>query len=171
VIPIEEKAREFAIYWHDSIKQVRKYTGAAYWTHPEAVVALVKSVSHTEEMLAAAWLHDVVEDTPCLAGDILDEFGTHVAILVSYLTDVSRPTDGNRERRKRIDREHIAGAPVQAKTVKLADLIDNSKSITKFDPDFARIYLREKRLLLDEALKEGDSTLWAMADDIVRANL
>jgi hypothetical protein len=83
---------------------------------------------------------------------------------------VSRPTDGNREVRKRIDREHTAAAPRAAKTIKLADLIDNSRSIIARDPDFAHVYLGEKRLLLDEALKDGDRFLWAQADEIVRAN-
>ncbi len=50
----------------------------------------------------------------------------------------------------------------------LADLIDNSHSIMAYDPDFARVYLKEKRLLLDEALRDGDPTLWAKADAIVR---
>jgi hypothetical protein len=89
---------------------------------------------------------------------------------VRWLTDVSRPEDGNREIRKRIDREHTAQAPAIVKTIKLADLIDNSRSIIAHDPDFAHVYLREKRLLLDEALREGDATLWAMADEIARVN-
>ena len=91
-----------------------------------------------------------------------------VTDLVMWLTDVSKPSDGSRKARKLIDRAHTAAAPPEAKTIKLADLIDNIKSILARDPDFARVYLREKRLLLDEALKEGDATLWRMADEIMR---
>jgi hypothetical protein len=49
-----------------------------------------------------------------------------------------------------------------AKTVKLADLIHNTQSITASDPDFAKAYLRETRQLL-EVLREGDPVLWEQA--------
>ena len=166
---LEKRARIFAIKWHGT--QARKYTGESYWKHPMAVAEIVKSVPHTEEMIAAAWLHDVLEDTECTFPTLLAEFGIEVCELVVWLTDTSKPEDGNRETRKAIDRAHLAEAPREAKTVKLADLIDNSKSITQYDPDFARVYLREKRLLLDEALKDGDPYLWDMADEIVRKHL
>lgn len=164
---LEKRARLWAIHWHG--EQVRKYTGEPYWRHPEAVAAIVKTVPHTEAMVAAAYLHDVVEDTGCTEAGLRDAFGNAVTDLVMWLTDISRPSDGNREARKAIDREHTAAAPREAKTVKLADLIDNSRSIMKYDPDFARVYLKEKRLLLDYALREGDAILWAQADSIVRA--
>lgn len=158
--PLEQRARDFAARYHAG--QARKYTGEPYINHPAAVVELVRSVPHTEEMLAAAWLHDTLEDTAATAVQIEDEFGFEVLELVSYLTDVSGPADGNREQRKALDRAHTAAAPVGAKTVKLADLIDNSKSILARDPGFAKVYLAEKRLLL-EVLREGDSTLWEIA--------
>jgi (p)ppGpp synthase/HD superfamily hydrolase len=166
---LEKRARIFATKWHGD--QKRKYTFEPYVTHPMAVAELVKLVPHTEEMVAAAYLHDTREDCAVTDEMIRTEFGDGVADLVGWLTDVSRPEDGNREVRKILDREHTAEAPREAKTIKLADLIDNSKSITKYDPDFAKIYLREKRLLLDEALKDGDPYLWAMADEIVRRYL
>lgn len=166
---LEKRARIAAIRWHGD--QKRKYTLEPYFHHPVAVAALVKEVPHTEEMVAAALLHDTREDCGVRDHQIRAEFGNAVANLVDWLTDVSKPTDGNREVRKMLDRKHIAEAPREAKTVKLADLIDNSRSITKYDPDFARVYLAEKRLLLDEALKDGDPYLWAMADEIVRKYL
>lgn len=162
----EEKARDFATRWHASIGQLRKYSGEPYINHPAAVAELVRGVPHDDAMLAAAWLHDVVEDTPCSIEDVEAEFGREVAALVGWLTDVSKPTDGNREKRKAMDREHTANAPPSAKTVKLADLIDNSRSILEFDPDFARVYIREKERLL-VVLAEGDPVLHAMATQIV----
>ena len=47
-----------------------------------------------------------------------------MAYLVDCLTDVSKPSDGNRAVRKEIDRQHLAKASPKAKTIKLADLID-----------------------------------------------
>lgn len=166
---LEMEARNFAEVAHASINHQRKYTGEPYITHPAAVVDLVRSVPHTEAMLAAAWLHDTVEDTPVTLVDIEREFGSEVADLVESLTDVSRPQDGNRRVRKAIDREHTAQASAEAKTIKLADLIDNSRSILEYDPGFARVYLVEKVALL-EALREGDKTLLDMAQRIVVEN-
>ena len=157
--------RDFATVAHSG--QTRKYTGEPYIEHPAAVAAIVASVRHTSAQVAAAWLHDVVEDTIVTLDDMRSYFGPEVAGLVYWLTDVSRPQDGNRATRKALDRAHIAKAPPAAKTVKLADLIDNTSSIVARDPDFAKVYLREKALLLD-VLREGDATLWQRAADLVR---
>jgi guanosine-3',5'-bis(diphosphate) 3'-pyrophosphohydrolase len=167
---LEARARAFATEAHARIGQVRKYTGEAYINHPAAVVELVRSVPHTEEMLAAAWLHDTMEDTGAKLGDLADLFGDAVAGLVEMLTDVSKPQDGNRVVRKAMDLIHTAKATSRAKTIKLADLIDNSKSILERDPGFARVYIREKAALL-EVLREGDPTLWARAHGIVTVAL
>lgn len=166
---MERRAKEFATLWHGSIGQKRKYTGEPYINHPAAVVELVRSVPHTEEMLCAAWLHDTVEDTPCTLDEIERVFGFDVAALVEMLTDVSKPSDGNRKTRKAIDREHTSKASPEAKTIKLADLIDNSRSIVKHDPKFAKVYLAEKSLLLD-VLREGDNSLMEIARDFLRCN-
>lgn len=75
---------------------------------------------------------------------------------------MSTSHDGLRKHRKAKDREHTAKASPQAKTIKLADLIDNTRSIVERDPEFAKVYLAEKALLL-EVLRDGDATLWKMA--------
>lgn len=155
-------ARLFAIAAHGAVGQLRKYTGEPYINHPAAVVEIVKSVPHTDEMLAAAWLHDVVEDTGIDLATIENEFGSEVAMLVYWLTDQSRPADGNREIRKAIDRGHLERAPAPAQTIKIADLIDNTLTIEERDPGFAKIYREEKRLLLD-VLTKGDPALMERA--------
>ena len=167
---LEERAQAFATERHAVIDQRRKYTGDPYIIHPAAVVELVRSVPHTVEMVAAAWLHDTVEDTGASLFDIAALCGDRVALLVEQLTDVSRPTDGSRAARKATDLEHIARACPEAKTIKLADVIDNSRSIVARDPKFAAIYLVEKAALL-EVLIEGDPTLFEMARAIVDAGL
>jgi hypothetical protein len=127
-------------------------------------------VSADEEMIAAAWLHDVVEDTPATLGDLQKEFGDSTAQLVEQLTDISLPSDGNRAQRKKIDRLHIAQGSERAKTIKLADLIDNCRDITQHDSRFAEVYLNEMSGLLD-VLGEGDSRLYKQARDIHSASL
>lgn len=103
---LAERARRYATKAHAAIDQRRKYTDDPYIVHPQAVMELVRSVPHTEEMLAAAWLHDTVEDTPTTLGDIDSHFGPKVAELVRMLTNVSRAEDGNRFERKNRDRRH-----------------------------------------------------------------
>lgn len=159
---LEERALAFAKAAHESVDQRRKYSNEPYIVHPIAVAEIVRSVRHTPTMIAAALLHDTVEDTSTELCDINDEFGYDVAELVYWLTDVSKPEDGNRKVRKQKDLEHIAKAPAAAKTIKLADMIDNTISIRERDPDFWRVYRHEKLRLL-EVLKEGDPTLWARA--------
>ena len=163
-----ERARVFATAAHAAVGQVRKYTFEPYIVHPTEVASIVATVPHTDVMLAAAWLHDTVEDTGVSIVDIQKEFGNEVASLVGWLTDVSKPEQGNRAVRKAIDREHTAMAPAAAQTVKLADLIANSRSILAHAPAFARVYLEEKRMLL-EVLTRGDATLMAQARRIVGA--
>lgn len=134
--------------------QFRKYTGEPYIRHPMNVADIaVRGYPHAslqtlDVVRATAYLHDVVEDCGVKLDEIEEKFGKRVAMNVFYLTDVSRKEDGNRAYRKKLDRWHIAYAPQMAKTVKLADLLDNSWSIVTHDPDFANIYLREKSELL-----------------------
>jgi (p)ppGpp synthase/HD superfamily hydrolase len=166
---VVHKAQVFAIAAHASVQQMRKYTGEPYIVHPAEVARIVAEVpGSTPDMVAAAWLHDVVEDTGCTFTDIHMNFGIDIATLVGWLTDVSKPEDGNRAVRKAIDRAHTAEAPAEAQTIKLADLISNSKSIVQHDPAFARTYLEEKRLML-AVMTKGDRGLHALASSYVSA--
>jgi len=160
-----KRASDYATRAHQRIDHRRKYSKQPYHVHLEAVAKQVAVVSDDPEIIAAAWLHDTVEDTPATLEDIEELFGKPVAELVEELTDISRPSDGNRARRKEIDRKHTAQASGRAKTVKLADLIDNCKDITKHDPRFARIYLAEMGRLLD-VLKGGNERLYEQALEV-----
>ena len=113
-------------------------------------------------MVAAALLHDVLEDTDVTFDLLVEQFGSEVADLVLWLTDVSKPEDGNRSTRKALDRQHSAAAPAAAQTVKVADLISNTRSIVAHDPNFSKVYLEEKRLLLD-MLTKADPHLLTVA--------
>lgn len=159
-----QEALEFATKAHEG--QVRKYTFEPYINHPIEVMEIVRSVPHTEDMLIAALNHDVFEDCGVTLYDIKKKFGWQVMAYVNDLSDVSKPEDGNRAIRKELDRKWISESPPESKTIKLADLISNSKSILEHDKDFAKVYMKEKELLL-EVLTEGDPTLYAQAKDIV----
>ncbi len=164
-VTLTDRARAFAWGAHSGIGQVRKYSGQPYAVHCADVVRILLEFSETpvtNVQIAAAWLHDVVEDTQVSLDTISLEFGTDVAQMVSDLTDVSRPSDGNRRLRKQIDLEHSAQAGASSQTVKLADLISNAPSIVDHDPGFARVWLREKAALLDVLVK-GDAGLMRRA--------
>lgn len=163
---IVEDAKAFATEAHANVGQLRKYTNDPYIVHPAEAVQIVSTVPHTDAMLAAAWLHDVVEDTDVTIETVREKFGDEVADLVGWLTDVSKPEQGNRAVRKAIDREHTAAAPAEAQTIKLADLISNTRSIVEYDKKFAKVYLEEKRLLLD-VMTKGDATLMAEAKRVL----
>lgn len=160
------RARRFATEAHQRIDQHRKYSNQPYQEHLKAVAELVAGVTEDPELIAAAWLHDTVEDTPATFGDIEREFGRNVRDLVAHLTDISKPTDGNRAVRKAIDRHHTAQAPSAAKTIKLADLIDNCRDICHHDVRFGRVYLAETVALLT-VLGEGDARLYRLAQKTV----
>ena len=159
---LEDRARTFATAAHAAVAQLRKYTNEPYIVHPAEVVSILKTRPHDPAMVAAAWLHDTVEDTGVSIELIRAEFGSEVSDLVGWLTDVSRPEQGNRAHRKAIDRAHTAAAPAEAQTIKLCDLMSNTRSIVEHDPEFARVYLAEKRQLL-EVMTKADPELLARA--------
>lgn len=159
---VEDRARAFATGAHAAINHRRKYTDVPYITHPAAVAEIVRTVPHTRAMLAAAWLHDVVEDTGVTVEQVTTEFGPEIGQLVYWLTDKSTPEDGNRARRKAIDRIHSASAPPEAQTIKLADIIENTSTINEYDPEFAKVYRKEKEALLD-LMNKGDTQLLSRA--------
>ena len=165
---IVDRARMFAKTAHGLRNQRRKYTDEPYSVHPGAVAAIVALTTTDDEVIAAAWLHDVLEDTTVTYRTIEDQFGMKVAKLVEEVTDASNLSDGNRERRKSLDRHHLSHASPEGQTIKLADLIDNSESIVKYDPRFASIFMREMDLLLD-VLVDGDRRLRRRARKIVRS--
>jgi hypothetical protein len=163
------RARRYATEAHSRINHRRKYSLEPYDVHLKDVAGIVATVSDDPEMIAAAWLHDVVEDTPASFLDIEREFGHGLAELVGELTDVSRPSDGNRATRKAIDRTRLAGVSSRAKTIKLADLIDNCRDICGHDPEFAKVYLTEMASLL-EVLADGDQFLYRRATAMLEKN-
>lgn len=159
-----KKAELFAKNAHDSIEHRRKYTDEPYHVHPERVAKLVATVSSDPDIIAAAWLHDVLEDVAPHNAEYNAEaieklLGKRVLRIVLEVTDVSKPEDGNRAARKELDRIHLAKATPEGMTVKLADMIDNMIDISKHDRHFAKVFKREAILILPH-LKRGNSELY-----------
>jgi (p)ppGpp synthase/HD superfamily hydrolase len=146
--------------------QERKYNGLPYVTHPIEVMIHVSSVpAATEDMKIAALLHDVLEDTEVKPYEIVQAFGLGVHDLVVELTKVE--IKGNRAERKAAERERLAACSIEAQTIKLADILSNTRTIAIDDPHFAATYLQEQHLLV-EALKGGNLQLQASALSQIR---
>jgi len=164
-----DKAVAFA-GWHH-LGHVRKYTGEPYVNHVFNVARLVSRVRYrTTDMVVAAILHDVLEDTAASESDVEANFGREVLRLVLALSDerFNEPKVGNRKSRKAETLLRLGQESWDVHTIKLADLIDNSATITQHDPNFARVYMREKAAML-EVLTAGDDDLLERAEDILRA--
>jgi hypothetical protein len=106
-------------------------------------------------VLAATHLHNTIEDTDTTIQDLMRVFGEEVAQLVYWLTDAEK---GNLKARMAMASWRLGRAsPWQAKLIKFADIIDNTRNIARNDPDFAPVLMREKRNVLNQmVLIEGD---------------
>ena len=133
-------AQGFAMCAHRN--QRRKYEDVPYMVHPIRVARIVHEYTDDANVIAAAMMHDVLEDTDVTAEEMRRVFGDPMTDLVLEVTDVSRPSDGKSAVRKEKDKEHLAKSSPGGAIIKLADLIDNCVSITAHDKGFAPIYLR-----------------------------
>lgn len=136
--------------------QVRKYTGEPYFTHCEAVAERVAEFIdeypeyfvNKDEVVAAALLHDVVEDTDATFEMVQDICGENVVKYVYYLT---KPPEfvGNRAQRKLLFNSKLALAPFEVKVIKFFDVMHNAPSIEEHDKEFFKTWSEEaKRFLI-----------------------
>jgi guanosine-3',5'-bis(diphosphate) 3'-pyrophosphohydrolase len=108
--------------------QVRNGSGGMpYVEHPMRVAALLAERGYGDEVLAAALLHDVVEDSETTLDELREKFGGEVAGLVGAMTDDEELED-YRER-KAEHRERLAAAPVEALAIYGADKLTNSRTL------------------------------------------
>ena len=153
---------------HDD--QKRKYTGEPYVNHTIQVAKIVKDYGGDDNMVYAAVLHDVLEDTPIRELELLDRLlgilntkdSIDVLKLVKELTDVytkDNYPDVNRKGRKEMEAIRMGRISPKAQTIKYADLLDNGQDIMKNDPKFGRVYLKEKELIL-KYMNKGNQELY-----------
>lgn len=150
--------------------QKRKYTGEPYVNHTIQVAKIVKDYGGDDNMVYAAVLHDVLEDTPIRELELLDRLlgilntkdSIDVLKLVKELTDVytkDNYPDVNRKGRKEMEAIRMGRISPKAQTIKYADLLDNGQDIMKNDPKFGRVYLKEKELIL-KYMNKGNQELY-----------
>ena len=126
---IAEDAIRFAARVHKGDR--RKGSQLPYIIHPIEVMMLTAQMTNDAEVIAAAALHDTVEDTPCTLEDIETRFGARIAGIVSDESENKRegiPKTDTWKVRKQESLEHEANASREAKLVMLADKISNMRS-------------------------------------------
>ena len=135
------KATIFAVNAHDGMK--RKTNKNPYILHPMEAASIAGTMSESQELIAAALLHDVIEDADITAEEVEKEFGERVAELVLSETENKRadlPADTTWELRKQ---EAIAllksTTDIDVKKLYLSDKLSNMRS-----------FYREWKLLGDE---------------------
>src|ERR1700753_1237737 len=84
-LPKTRRALEFAGSRHRD--QHRGGDGAVFLVHPAEVASLLARLGYPDDVVAAAVLHDVLEDTDAQFGDLRSRFGTRVAELVAVVSD------------------------------------------------------------------------------------
>lgn len=176
---ILDKVRQFADNAHGS--QMRNYTPERYIVHPIRVMETCRNYDNSLPVLAAALLHDVLEDTTVDSNQMLEFLITLMSeaeaqqtlSLVEDLTDVyvkEQYPQWNRGIRKEKEQERIATTSAKSQTIKYADIIDNTNEITSHDLGFAPRFLNECYANLKVANK-GNQELYATALEKVESKL
>ena len=133
--------------------QTRKDGQTPYVSHPFRVCLVVRHVFGIDDprILAAALLHDIVEDTTTDYDDILEHFGPEVA---RWVAAVSKDPRMEFEEREAEYRKVLAAADWQGKVVKLGDLYDNIGDCKHFTKKAQQKTAKKSRLYL-AAVREG----------------
>ena len=127
-----DRAIRFAVDAHAGTE--RRGKGFPYIVHPLEAMAIVATMTPDQELLAAAALHDTVEDTDITIDVIKKEFGDRVAALVEaesdkFITGLSEEASWRMRKQAAIDR--IAAAPREARMVALGDKLSNMRAIAR----------------------------------------
>lgn len=125
-----DKAIAFATNAHKNTE--RRGKGFPYIVHPLEAMTIVATMTTDQKLLAAAVLHDVVEDTNYTIEDIEREFGPEVASIVSSETSLDVPgasVEDSWRARKTATLEHLAKASKEAKIVALGDKLSNIRTM------------------------------------------
>lgn len=156
-----EKADQLAARAHAG--QTRKEKDVPYITHPRAVAALLQKHGFSDTVIAAALVHDTVEDTPVTMEEIRRELGDEVAALIEPVThDDSLLWEEKKQ--KYIDTVRAASAEVKA--ISVADKIHNAESfLAGYEEQGKAVWKyfnrgRDKKIWFEEAVLKMLRETW-----------
>ncbi|MES2203027.1 MAG: HD domain-containing protein [Patescibacteria group bacterium] len=149
-----EKAKAYAHRAHTGHKRMDA-EGSPYIVHPEEVADLVAKSGGSAQEVAAAWLHDTVEDTPTTIEDIKREFGDEIAEIVHGLTDLPEFEKLPVAERKAKQAERVRGESISVRRIKLADQTSNVPTVGSgmfldMTPGRALDYVRGAKSIAEE---------------------
>ena len=127
-----DKAVLFAVRAHAGTE--RRGKGFPYIIHPMEAAEIVATITPDPELLAAAILHDTVEDTSVTVEDIRREFGDRIASLVAAESDIELAGQSEEESwhaRKQAAIDRLAAASHDAKIVAMGDKLSNMRAISR----------------------------------------
>lgn len=144
--------------------QYRRGNGEPYVNHPKRVVQLLGELlpSVTQEMYAAAWLHDVLEDTAVTADEILESTNSLVLDYVQLLTKDCKTSEKEYFYR-------LACAPVSVQNIKLCDMLDNMADLAGMDDEEWAIKSLIKRNRTIHYLTEADPVLYSTVQNRINS--
>lgn len=153
-------AAAFALRFHGD---QRRPTGVPYVEHLlEALEVLVRGAGVSDpDVLCAAVLHDVVEDTPCTIAGVREAFGERVADLVGWVTIPETADGADKKAVKEAYLKRLADAPDDAILVKLADRASNVQTLRNLSlPKQRQYYAQTVAYIMPLAASRGWWTLW-----------
>ena len=127
-----DRAIIFAVHAHAGTE--RRGTGYPYIVHPMEAMEIVATMTSDQELLAAAALHDTVEDTDVTLEQLRAEFGERVASLVAEESDVMPEgitEEASWHQRKQAAIDRLSKASHDAKMVALGDKLSNMRAIAR----------------------------------------
>lgn len=149
-------------YAHAALGQLRKGTQVPYHTHPYEVARILSKAGFSTHVVAAGAVHDVLEDTLITPEFMARELGWEVTNLVIAVSSISKSEDGNRKFRKEKDHSFWAKGTYESQSIKVADILSNTKDIENLSDTFGILYLKENLQLLG-MLDKAHAQLRAMA--------
>lgn len=161
------RAHSFAARQHAG--QMRQDGRTPYAAHPARVMTILAVVFGVRDvdLLAAAVLHDVIEDTTADRDDLAEQFGERVAELVAALSKDKRLPEAERERRYL---ESLVAAPLEVQLCKLGDVYDNLLDSATLSEAGRNRQLERARRLVDGFTRDFPSE-WSHVLELVRRQI
>jgi guanosine-3',5'-bis(diphosphate) 3'-pyrophosphohydrolase len=166
------KAKKFAKEKHGN--DTRKFSNKFYYTHPFSVADRLKKfkkVKNNENILAAAYLHDTLEDTETTSKELRREFNEKIANLVIELTSDKENYKNNEDRTDHLAKakyltDRINNMSRDARLIKLADREHNVSDIPNASESFIKRYMEETHYILEHLQFKPNKEEKALIDSI-----
>lgn len=144
------------------------YGGMPYFCHLESVVSVLKRYGYTydDEIIAAGYLHDIVEDCSISVKEISEKFGSRVSELVDAVTD----GEGKNRKERKLRSHKLISETKDAIIIKLADMIANVENCIRYENiGLGKMYKKEYPHFADVLRRDGEAKeMWERLDYLLK---